>query len=93
MLWLALNGWFASSLLRAHRRARTFGDAHRSRLLIWILAYWVAMMVNASFDVYLEGPQGGIWFWALVGVGIVAMQEDQVSAGSSFPAIPSASRM
>jgi hypothetical protein len=35
-----------------------------------VLVYWVAVMVNSSFDVYLEGPQGGIWFWSVVGVGL-----------------------
>jgi len=30
-------------------------------------------MVNASFDVLLEGPMGGIWFWTVYGVGLAAM--------------------
>jgi len=45
------------------------------RWFIWfiILAiYWVAFMVNASFDVYLEGPTGGIWMWTVYGVSIGA---------------------
>jgi hypothetical protein len=29
-------------------------------------------MVNASFDVYLEGPTGGIWFWVIFGTGLAA---------------------
>jgi hypothetical protein len=41
-------------------------------MLIVILAYWLAMLVNASFDVYLEGPQGGIWFWSVFGLGLAA---------------------
>jgi hypothetical protein len=32
------------------------------------------MMVNTSFDPYLEGPQGGIWFWSLFGLGMVIMR-------------------
>jgi hypothetical protein len=40
----------------------------------WVLAYWVAMMVDTSFDPYLEGPQGGIWFWAVFGLGLVVMR-------------------
>ena len=35
-----------------------------------------AFMVNSSFDVYLEGPQGGIWFWALMGF-VIALTEEQ----------------
>jgi hypothetical protein len=31
-------------------------------------------MVNTTFDPYLEGPQGGIWFWALFGLGLVLIR-------------------
>jgi hypothetical protein len=31
-------------------------------------------MVNLSFDPYLESPHGGIWFWALFGLGLGAMR-------------------
>jgi hypothetical protein len=32
------------------------------------------MLINASFDVALEGPMLGIWFWCLFGFGVaVAM--------------------
>jgi hypothetical protein len=40
----------------------------------WILVFWTAIMVNTSFDPYLEGPQGGIWFWSLFGLGLVLMR-------------------
>jgi hypothetical protein len=33
------------------------------------------MLVDTSFDPYLEGPQGGIWFWAIIGVGLVVMTQ------------------
>jgi hypothetical protein len=39
-----------------------------------VLAYWLASFINMSFDVYIEGPQGGIWFWSIVGFGIAAMR-------------------
>jgi hypothetical protein len=42
-------------------------------MFLFLLAYWVAFMVNASFDVFLEGLMGGIWFWTLYGVGLGAM--------------------
>jgi len=28
------------------------------------------MQCNAFFDVYLEGPQGAIWFWTVFGTGL-----------------------
>jgi hypothetical protein len=30
----------------------------------------MAMLINASFDVALEGPMQGIWFWCLFGFGL-----------------------
>jgi hypothetical protein len=36
--------------------------------------YWVAFIVNASFDVFLEGPMGGVWFWVLFGFGLAAVR-------------------
>jgi hypothetical protein len=27
-----------------------------------------------SFDVYIEGPVGGIWFWTLIGFGVAALR-------------------
>jgi len=62
---------FALFLLRAllaHRRA---GDSQLAAVSAWVLAFWVAMMVNTTFDPYLEGPQGGIWsgsLWSWSGV-------------------------
>jgi hypothetical protein len=39
-------------------------------LLGWVFVYWLAALVNGSFDVYLGGPQGGIWFWSMIGLGL-----------------------
>jgi hypothetical protein len=36
----------------------------------FIGTFGVALLVNASFDVYLEGPMGGIWFWCIYGLGL-----------------------
>jgi hypothetical protein len=71
VLWVVLQAAFAITLLRAtfaHRRA---GDRVLAAAGAWILVYWVAIMVNTSFDPYIEGPQGGIWFWTLIGAGLV----------------------
>ncbi|HEX6536117.1 MAG TPA: O-antigen ligase family protein [Gemmatimonadaceae bacterium] len=73
-LWLILQGAFAISMIDAYFRARRARRERWSQLSLWVLAYWVAFMVNATFDVFLEGPQGGIWFWSLVGLGIVIIQ-------------------
>jgi hypothetical protein len=40
------------------------------------------MMVVTSFDPYLEGPQGGIWFWSIFGLGLVTMRLARRPTGS-----------
>lgn len=73
-LWLLLQGVFGLSLLRAYFTARASGQDWWSRVDLWILAYWLAFMVNGAFDVFLEGPQGGIWFWSVIGLGVAALE-------------------
>jgi len=73
-IWLSILVAFAVGMLRtmiAHRRA---GEVVLAAIGGWILVYWFAMIVNTSFDPYLEGPQGGIWFWALTGFGLAFMR-------------------
>src|SRR5690606_25549056 len=71
-LWAMLHLGFAAMMLRAHSRSRAGGDEYMARISLWILAYYAALMVNGTFDVYLEGPQGGIWMWTVFGMGIAA---------------------
>jgi hypothetical protein len=73
-LWLLLQGTFGLCLLSVCLRARARGDDWWFRVDLWILAFWLAFLVNGSFDVFLEGPQGGIWFWSLFGFGIAALE-------------------
>ncbi|CCF84309.1 O-antigen polymerase related enzyme [Nitrolancea hollandica Lb] len=73
-LWVLLQGAFGVNLLRAFWRARKAGDPFWARVDAWLLVYWLAMIVNTSFDVYLEGPQGGIWFWSIFGLGMAALR-------------------
>jgi hypothetical protein len=77
VLWGILQLAFAASLVRAFVRARAAGQEWWARLNVWVLAYWVAFVVNMTFDVYLEGPQGGIWFWSLFGFGIAALERQR----------------
>jgi hypothetical protein len=44
--------------------------------VFWILGYLAAFVVMTSFDVFLEGPMGGIWFWVMIGVAAVYMTDD-----------------
>ena len=74
VLWFLLQGAFGVGLLRSVLALRRAGDAGLATVGAWILVYWFAMMVNTSFDPYLEGPQGGIWFWSVFGLGMVVMR-------------------
>ena len=42
-------------------------------LFLFLGCFWAAFLINASFDVFLEGPMGGIWFWNVYGIGIASL--------------------
>jgi O-Antigen ligase len=63
---LTLGFGLASSAYLARRR----GDAHWFGFLVFLFIYFLAFLVNASFDVFLESPVGGIWYWCVYGIGI-----------------------
>jgi hypothetical protein len=70
VLWILLQVAFAFTVLRAGFRARRAGNAALVAMLGWVFVYWSAALLNSSVDVYLDGPQGGIWFWAVIGLGL-----------------------
>lgn len=75
VLWLLLQGTFGWGLIRAIGRSRARGDGGLATVGALVLIYWLAMMVDTSFDPYLEGPQGGIWFWCVFGLGLVVTRQ------------------
>ncbi len=80
-LWVLFLITFGIGMIRAALAARARGDLFWAGVTAWIFAYWLASVVNATFDVYLEGPQGGIWFWALTGIGLVVMRAARATEG------------
>ena len=72
VLWVALQLTWAASILRVLFFARRTGRPRAVGLMTFLLAYWVQLMVHAATGVVLEGPQGGIWFWTIFGVGAAA---------------------
>jgi hypothetical protein len=76
VVWLSFQGAFGIALLLAAYRSRRARLPTWVALYGWIFVYWLASLINASFDVYLEGPQGGIWFWAIVGFGLYLLSVD-----------------
>jgi hypothetical protein len=73
VLWVLLQAGFGLSLIWAYFRARRRGATFWCQIDIWLFVYWLAMIINASFDVFFEGPQGGIWFWSIFGLGLAAI--------------------
>jgi O-antigen ligase len=72
-LWLLAQLSWALGMLGGYRRSRFKGERRWASLFLFLLAYWAAFMINAAFDVALEGPMVGIWFWTIYGVGLAAM--------------------
>jgi O-antigen ligase len=70
VVWILLQLGFAALMLRGSIRWRHSRGSLYSYIYLMILSMWTAMTVEACFDVYYESPQGGIWMWSLVGVGL-----------------------
>ena len=72
VLWLAtVAAWFAM-IARNIIIARRRGDQQWAMVFAWVTCYAASIVIDASFDVALEGPMLGIWYWALFGLGIGA---------------------
>jgi len=85
VVWSLLHITFALSLVLAFFRARRDRREWWARVNLWIFSFWVAFMVNAAFDVFLEGPQGGVWFWSLIGFGIAALEAQRAERIAARP--------
>ena len=72
VLWVATGVAWVGTLLWTMIIARSRGDLQWANLFLWIACYGVAIVVDSSFDVALEGPMLGIWFWCLFGLGIAS---------------------
>jgi hypothetical protein len=89
VLWWAILFSMAGALIGQALRMRRSGRSGWCALNVWVLTYWVASVVNGSFDVYLEGPQGGIWFWCLMGLAIAIVEiEKRAQIGGMIAPAP-----
>lgn len=73
VLWLTFLGSLALSLLRVAFRSKYL---KRRRYAMWLLAYLIAFQIMTFFDVFIEGPMGGIWFWALMGMSLAFIADN-----------------
>ena len=82
-LWALVQGTFAVTMGVEMVRARRSGEPMWEGLFFFLGVYWMAFLINGSFDVFLEGPMGGIWFWTVYGTGIgAAMVHGRSEVGS-----------
>jgi hypothetical protein len=70
LLWLIFIVIFSIQMVKA---IFDKSDKDRSLIALWLYIYWIAFLFNSSFDVFLEGPMGGIWFWSLTGFGLLVI--------------------
>jgi hypothetical protein len=70
VMWeVVLLSWFAT-MAGAIVTARLRGHERWVELFVFVVCYLTAILINATFDVVLEGPMQGIWFWCLFGFGL-----------------------
>ena len=60
-------------------------DTSDGRISSCGLCYAMAIVINAAFDVTLEGPMQGIWFWCLFGFGIGSVMVYRAQAADGLP--------
>jgi hypothetical protein len=80
ILWLILILTVYGTLTRSYFTAVSANQVTAANVDLWIMAYLTAFLANMSFDVYLEGPQGGIWFWCIVGFAIAVTHTQRATA-------------
>ena len=72
IIWLCVLASIGGTIVRGYIDAIHRQLAKWSHLFLFLGAIFVAIVINASFDVFIEGPMGGIWFWSLAGVTLAA---------------------
>jgi hypothetical protein len=68
-LWVSMNAAWFFMMFGQSMVARKAGDERWANVMLWVACYQLAILVDAAFDVALEGPMLGIWFWCLFGFG------------------------
>jgi hypothetical protein len=90
-LWILVQAAFGLALVRSGLRARALGMAFWVRAHAVVFAFWLAALVNTTFDPYLQGPHGGIWFWSMFGLGLALTRAvREIENGLPDPAVEAA---
>ena len=73
-LWALVHLTWFGAVVAAWWRARRADHRRWTAVFAWLAGFWTAAMVNASFDVFLEGPMGAVWVWSMMGLGVAAVR-------------------
>lgn len=65
--WIVLNLSILFVIVRTSSMLKKNGS-NLQDVPVWIGFYILAQLTNMSFDIYLEGPPGGILYWCFIGV-------------------------
>ncbi|ACK85834.1 right-handed parallel beta-helix repeat-containing protein [Methylorubrum extorquens] len=87
-LWLLTCAVWMAAMLAAFWRARRMGERKWESFFLFIACYVASIVIDASFDVALEGPMLAIPFWTLIGIGIGAAMIFRAQAAALPPDTP-----
>jgi hypothetical protein len=73
VLWIGALGSWLVAVTHQLIEAKKLRDEWWVGVFAFLLTYWTMMVVSSSFDVALEGPVRGIWFWTIHGIGLAAL--------------------
>ncbi|MRI52464.1 hypothetical protein D8770_00625 [Methylobacterium sp. DB1607] len=88
-LWLLTCAVWMAAMLAAFWRARRLGERRWESFVLFIACYVASIVIDASFDVALEGPMLAVPFWTLIGIGIGAAMIFRTQAAPLPPDTPS----
>ncbi len=72
-LWVFLNVAWGGTMFRLFRRSTRLIQRRWASWFLFLTCYWLAFLANTTFDVFIEGPMGGIWYWTLLGIGLASV--------------------
>jgi len=72
-LWGLMHAVWMFSVAETYLRCRRREQQRWGGLFLFLFCFYLAFMINGSFDVFIEGPMGGIWFWTVYGTGVGAL--------------------
>jgi hypothetical protein len=73
VLWICTLGSWLIAVMHQLIQAKKLRDDRWAGIFAFLLTYWTMMIVCSTFDVVLEGPVLGIWFWTIHGIGLAAL--------------------